>query len=97
MITIESWLLRYGMKNADTIIVFSGNYYPDNPKSLLYGLYPSGPRPTEFDRGCMDDTYSRRKSGSRPSRTAARASMWSGEAIAVACLRRYSSKNWPCV
>lgn len=43
--SIKGWHFRYGIVNANTIVIYSVNYGPDNPKSPLYGLFPTGPRP----------------------------------------------------
>ena len=42
---IKGWHFRYGIVNANTIVVFTVNYSPDNPKSPLFGLYPTDPHP----------------------------------------------------
>ena len=45
---IKGWHFRYGIENANTIIVYTINYGPDNPKSPLFGLFPTGPRPPQL-------------------------------------------------
>jgi hypothetical protein len=44
---IKGWHFRYGIENENTIVVFTVNYDPDNPKSPLFGLFPNVPRPPD--------------------------------------------------
>ena len=43
--SLKGWHFRYGIENANTIAVFSIHYAPDNPKSPMFGLFPTDPPP----------------------------------------------------
>ena len=46
--SIKGWHFRYGIENSNTITIYTIQYSPDNPKSPLYGLFPTGPRPPQI-------------------------------------------------
>ena len=45
---IKGWHFRYSIENSNTITVYTIYYSPDNPKSPLYGWFPTGPRPPQI-------------------------------------------------